>query len=202
MAVAIALSALGCATTTRIDPDEPKRLLGQESDVRVDAQIMGDTVVANAAVGLTYEIENRRPTAIAVADLIPDSSYDSDSRTITINIGSEVPGNEIIPRLILIESGEKRSFSVGAKVNVPAVRPDGRQVGPQYLRIRVNFLTDVEPFRALIGIPERVIRDPKLAADLFPGWVETNDSVITNTIPITWGLSQSEFGADQPRRRR
>ncbi|HXI13311.1 MAG TPA: hypothetical protein VNM92_11825 [Thermoanaerobaculia bacterium] len=201
IAVLIALSALGCSTTRQVDPDEPKRLMGQESDVRVNAQIGSDTLTASAAIGLTYEIENRRATAIAVADLIPDSSFDPDSRTITIGIGSEVPGNETIPRLILIASGEKRAFSAGARVNVPA-RVDGGQVRPQYLRVRVNFLTDVEPFRALIGIPERIIRDPKLAADLFPRWVDTNDSVMTNAIPITWELSQSETSAEQPLRRR
>ena len=57
---------------------------------------------------------------------------------------------------------------------------------PNALRIRLNFLGDAKPFEKLIGISERAVHDPVLAADLFPKWVEQNESVITNVLPMHW----------------
>lgn len=190
-----------CATQkASVDLAEPKRVLGREQDVRIDAQIFADKVRANSIINVVYDVTNERSSAIAVADVIPEASYDEESRTVTINIGSEVPGNQMVPRLMPIASGEKKSFSVGARMPIVSL---GTRAHPRYLRIRVNFLGDVKPFEALLNIPEKAVNDPELAASLFPQWVENAESVATSTIPITWqGAENNEFDTSQRRRTR
>ena len=181
---------------------EPKRVLGRENDVRVDAQIYGDNFDGNSQITVVYEVENLRQQPILIADLVPESTYDSDTRMVTIGLGSEVPGNEMVPRLIRINPGERRSFTTAARLRiaVPASGPTG--AAPRFLRLRLNFLNNIEPFEKLVGMPERVIADPKLASDLFPKWVESNEVVYTNEIPITWRGGESTEMFDATRRRR
>jgi hypothetical protein len=57
---------------------------------------------------------------------------------------------------------------------------------PRYLQLKVNFLGNTAPFTKLIDIPEKALRDPNLANELFPQWVENNEAVTTNSIPIQW----------------
>ena len=185
---------------------EPRRLVGTENDVRLDAEIIGDQLSPAARLPIKYDITNHRTTPIAVADLIPDTTYDPDTQTITVSLGAEVPGEEFLPRLILIPAGEKKSFSANAAVKV--VMPGGPNPfmrAPNGMRLKLNFLSDPKPFVKLIDIPERAVHDPKLAAELFSKWVEGNESVYTNTLPMRWSGSAmvDDIGvpADQPRRR-
>jgi len=69
---------------------------------------------------------------------------------------------------------------------------------PNALRIRLNFLGDAAPFVKLIGISERAVRDPVLAAELFPKWVEQNESVITNVLPMHWIGTPAGDNGDVP----
>jgi hypothetical protein len=193
----------GCASTA-VDMAEPRRVVGTESSVRVDAQITADAIAPGAQIPITYEITNQRDTPIAVAELIPQTTYDSESQVFTVSIGSEVPGNTMLPRLVLIAPGEKKSFSAMARVIqfVPprAINPT-LAAAPAGLRIKLNFLGDTEPFRELIGIKEVAVADPKLADTLFPLWLERNEVVYTNSIPMRWeARPRGEFG-DGPDRR-
>jgi hypothetical protein len=181
------LLLLSACASSSIDMDEPKRLLGREENVRLDAEILSDRIFANQNIALRWEIQNFRDQPIAVADLIPMAEYDPSSRTITVSLGSEVPGSTMVPRLVVIQPGERKSFSGGARTNFAVPRQADPGARPDRLRIRVNYLRDIEPFRELIGLTERVIADPALADRLFPAWVEANDSVTTNAIPIGWG---------------
>lgn len=193
-----ALFLASCATSTHVDPKEPKRVLGLENDVRVDAQLSADRMAPNSLVGVTYEIENLRSEPIALADLLPEITYENDSRTITINLGAEVPGNQIVPRLIRIRSGEKKSFTTSARMNLVMPAAAGPFVSyPQLLRLKVNFLGNVQPFEKLIDIPERAIADAKLADSMFTTWIENNEAVVTNAIPIRWGGTEG-FGEPPP----
>lgn len=186
LALFLSLVVAGCASTSSVDMSEPRRVLGRESDVRIDAQIFGDVVTSGALIRITYEIENLRATPILVADLIPESHYDPESGTITVHIGSEVPGNEIVPRLLRIEPRESESFSTAARLNLvlPPNAPPFRV--PRALRLRLNFLNQTEPFEELIEIPEKVVASAELANRLFPVWVESNESVTTNALPVRW----------------
>lgn len=194
--------AAGCATTP-VDLKEPRRLVGTENQVRLDVQITGETLSSSVRIPLKYDITNERSQTIAIADLVPEVTYDPDTQTVTINVGSEVPGNEFLPRLITIPPGEKRSFDTVARVNLvvnPAVTPFSRF--PNALRVKLNFLGDTSAFEPLIGIPERAVHNPQLADDLFPVWLERNETVYTNTVPMRWSAAPEIQTGPMRRRRR
>jgi hypothetical protein len=136
---------------------------------------------------VVYEIENQRPAPIAFADMVPVSSYDSESGTFAVIVGSEVPGSELLPRLIEIKPGERVSLSASARLVVDLI---DSQVGgrpPRDIRLKVVYLEDVEPFRELIGIPEVAVRDPRRADELFMPWMEKTRSVTTNAVSLGAG---------------
>lgn len=183
---------------------EPRRIVGTENAVRIDAQVTGDVVAPGAQIPVTYEITNQRSTAIAVADLIPQTTYDAETHTFTVQLGAEVPGNETLPRLVEIAPGEKKSFSVVARLSgiFPSRGVDPREAArPAEFRLKVNFLGDTQPFRQLIGIRENAIADAKLADELFPLWLERNEAVYTNTIPMKWVGNGARRGTSPVERR-
>lgn len=187
----VALAAIfllaGCASTPKVDLKEPRRVVGTEDSVRIDAQIFSDSLTQNSSIRMTYDITNERQRSIAVADIIPEASYDSDTGTVTVTIGSEVPGETLLPRLVTIAPGEKKNFATVARVNIligHTITPMTRL--PNALRLKVNFLNDPEQFKQLIAIPERAIHDPKLADELFPKWLEKNETLYTNALPMRW----------------
>lgn len=204
-AIAAAFPLLfGCATA-KVNMEEPRRVVGTENAVRVDAEIGGDQLVNGGRVPITYEITNQRANAIAVADLIPETSYDPETRLITITIGSEVPGEQFLPRLILIAPGEKKSFTTAARLAFVLPRPADmtKPPPPTELRLKVNFLGNTEGFQKLIEVDEKVklIADAKLADELFPKWLERNEVVYTGTVPMRWTTGQQD-GADATSRGR
>lgn len=179
-----------------IDMKEARRMVGTENNVRVDAEIYGEDLVQGASIAIKYEITNLRPAPILVADLLAQTNYDPDTRTVTIDIGSEIPGEEFLPRLISIPAGERRTFHTGARISVMATFSSSTSPKPRALQVRVNFLGDAAPFLKLVDIPEKAVRDPQLAAALFPKWVEGNETVTTNALPMRWQSSRS--GIDEP----
>jgi len=80
-----------CASTKPVDMNEPRRVVGTENEVRVDAEVYGDTLEPNVNIPIKYEITNNRPTAILVADLIPMATYDRESTTVTIDMPGSKP---------------------------------------------------------------------------------------------------------------
>ena len=185
IAITATLFLFASCSTNQVDMSEPRRVVGTESAVRVDAELT-DELRPGAPLSLTYEITNQRTTAIAVADLLPESTYDSETGTITISIGSEVPGQQTLPRLIRIGPGEKKSFSTTARVAtlIPARTADPRMLPTALLRVKVNFLGDTLPFAELIDIQEKFVTDAKRADELFAVWLERNEVVYTNAVPV------------------
>ena len=178
----------GCASSTApVDMEESHRVLGTENNVRIDAQIFGERLSETARIPIKYDITNLREQTIAIADILPEAEYDEETQTVTVSIGSEVPGFELLPRLITIPPGEKRSFSAVARVNIAVSRtvtPNSRF--PNALRLKLNFLGDTTRFEQLIGITERAVRSPELANELFPVWLERNETVYTSVVPMRW----------------
>jgi hypothetical protein len=179
----------GCSSIP-VDMDAPRRVVGTESAVRVDAEIRGDELRPGTPVPITYEITNNRDRPIAVADIVPETSYDAESQVVTVNIGSEVPGEQLLPRLVEIAPGEKKTFTTSARIAFlsPASGGEGSP-SPNLaygLRVKVNFLGDVEPFRELIGITQKAVSDKARADALFPIWLEKNEAVYTNAVPMRW----------------
>src|SRR2546430_10988465 len=113
-ALGLWLLLFACTSTKPVNMSEPRRVVGTESDVRVDAEVYGDRLGPSVNVPVKYDITNHRQTTILIADLIPESTYDPDTHTVTIGIGAEIPGEEFLPRLIPIRPGEKKSFSTSA----------------------------------------------------------------------------------------
>lgn len=199
-----ALAFASCASSP-VDLQESRRALGTESDVRVDAEVWGDKLSQSTTVPFKYDVTNQRPTSIAIAELIPAASYDPETQAVTIDVGTDVPGEEFLPRLIVIGPGEKRSFSGVAHVNImlPVNRATSPMTSyPKALQIKVNFLNDPQPFEMLVGISERAVHDPKLAAELFPKWLERNEVVLTNTLPMRWGAEDNPMPNAAGRRAR
>lgn len=206
--LAMSLLSLAACATTQVSMNEPRRVVGTENAVRVDAEINGDEIRNGAPVLITYAITNNRTERIAVADIVPETTFDKETQTITVSIGSEVPGETLLPRLIAIEPGEKKTFSTSARVGfalppVASANPDAPRPAA-LLRLKVNFLGDTAPFAELIGIPEKAVADPKRADELFPMWIERNEAVYTNAVPMHWsGITASDpSGAPMPARRR
>ena len=200
----LGMFVVACSSTKPVDMSEPRRVVGTESDVRVDAEVYGDRLGPSVTFPLKYDITNNRQTTILVADLIPESTYDPDTHMVTISIGAEIPGEQFLPRLIPIRPGERKSFSTAAHVVIVANTASPWVPRPNALRLKINFLGDPKPFEKLISIPERSVHDPVLAAQLFPKWVEGNETVFTNSLPMRWGSVPVDDPADQttPGRRR
>lgn len=190
-----------CATAT-VDMNEPRRLVGTENSVRVDVEVIGDELTAGTPLPLRCEITNQRDSAIAVADIIPETTYDADAQMITVGIGSEVPGASTLPRLILIQPGEKKTITTTARVllSVAARSADPNRPFVPSLRVKVNFLRDTAPFADLAAMTQKALVDPKRADELFPLWLERNEAVYTNAIPMRWVGNRNAITGPPPRR--
>ena len=225
-AAAVAIAAIGCASTKPAQPGvsptatssavapppatnlaEERSIIGTENGVRVEARVRGETFKEASNVNVNYEVINDRSTPVAIADIAAISSYDPEMRTVTLEIGSEVPGMQLLPRLLVIPPGGRKSFSAAAHMGVVHPTDAAFSAPPNALRVKVNFLGDTTPFEKLIDMQEKALRDPQLANELFPQWVERNEIVITNTLPMHWSAGRDgQPGADwappQPGRRR
>lgn len=204
--VLLAVTALlaSCATTTTapINKAEPRRVVGTDNDVRLDAEIAGDQLQRTMTLPVRYEITNGRKATIAVADMLLETSYDPDTATVMIGIGSEVPGATLLPRLIAIEPGEKKSFTATARINLPVPLDSPVARIPRAIQVKLNFLADTKDFEQLIAMTEKGLYDPKLADDLFPKWIERNQTVFTNTLPMRWVTAPAEEPSPASRRGR
>ena len=70
---------------------------------------------------------------------------------------------------------------------------------PNALRLKLNFLGDTSRFEQLIAIPERAVRSPELAEELFPVWLERNETVFTNALPMRWTFEPESTPGRRPR---
>jgi hypothetical protein len=171
-----------------VDMTDPKRALGREDNIRVDAQLYDDNLASNSPIAVVYQIHNLSQNFIAIADKVCDSSYDPDSQTIVVSIGAEVPADTTMPHLVTIAPGEKKVLKAGttARVLTAGVRSPFR-AEPRYVQIRVNVLRDAKPFEPLIDAQNRAPQTPVPLADkLFDRWLDTNDAIDLNAIPVQW----------------
>lgn len=189
----VAVAALTVLSTTasyaaHVDMSDPKRALGREDDIRVDAQLFEDTVASDGPIRVVYQIHNFTQNYIAVADKECDSTYDPDSRTIVVSIGAEVPGGATMPHLVTIAPGEKKVFNAGTTVRVVTAETRSPFASvPRFVQIKVNVLRDATPFHALIEQQARAPQKPvTLANDLFDRWLDLNDAIDLNAIPVRW----------------
>jgi hypothetical protein len=196
-----ALSVLLIATAlqaAKVDMRDPRRAVGRENDIRVDAELAQDAVSPNTKLAVTYQIQNLTEGPIAIADKISDASYDSDTQTITLSFGAEVPDGAAMPHLVVIPSGAKKTFrGAGAvRIQTPRVRSPFVPV-PHFVQIKVTVLTDLQPFSTLIDQQEKTATTPVLSNEGFDHWVNSVSSVFLNVIPVRWeGRSTVNNGVD------
>lgn len=174
------------AAAADIDMDDPRRALGREGDVRIDAQLMRDSVTAGAPVVVTYQIHNLSTSAVAIAHKESDASYDEDNRTIVLSVGSEVPPDGNMPQMTLIPPGEKKVLTAAATpaLRAAAMRPT-MAIVPRFVQVKVAILRDVRPYMQLIQSQNGRTKH-RLSDALFDQWFESNDTIYLNTVPVRY----------------
>lgn len=190
---AIVLLHAAAATADSIDMDDPRRTVGREDNVRVDAQLFQDTVSPGSPIGVAYQIENLSAAPVAVAPRVANATYDQDSRTITLSIGSEVPDGGRMPHLVTIAPGEKKVFRTGATPTLGGAASRSQLAAPRFIQVKVSILRDVAPFAKLIA--EQTLTDEQ-----FDRWFEANDTIFLNTVPVRFSARRASGGfasADQ-----
>lgn len=187
-----ALTVLLIALTTaaqaaKVDMRDPRRAVGREDDVRVDAELAQDAVSSHATLGVTYQIQNLTESPIAFADKQSEASYDPDTETITVAFGAEVPAGDTMPHMVIIGPGEKKTFRGSGAVTIvtPNVRTPWLPV-PRFVQIKVTVLRDVKPFTALIDQQNKTAAAPPLDNQSFDRWVNAVGTVFLNLIPVRW----------------
>ncbi|HXG57788.1 MAG TPA: hypothetical protein VNL91_02075 [Thermoanaerobaculia bacterium] len=185
-AVVAAAFLAAAAEGARIDMDDPRRAVGRESDIRVDAQLLQETLSPGARISVHCRIDNQSARAVAVAAKVTALSYDIDTQTIHLSIGAEIPSGGAMPQLIVIPPGESKTFAAGGTVSVPVsdVRSPFART-PRFVQIRVNVLRDAAPFAQLIGA-STAVAPPRLSDAHFEMWLAANESIFLNALPVRW----------------
>ncbi|HSN69123.1 MAG TPA: hypothetical protein VLV48_07755 [Thermoanaerobaculia bacterium] len=170
---------------TDASADKSLRVLGRDNDVRIEAKVLTNEFRQSSLVAISYDIENLRSEPIVFAALDPSVEYESSSRTLTVNLGTEIPLEQAFHRLVRIAPGEVRTFTAGARISVPG--GSATRSAPRFLQVRVNYLDGAAPFEPLIASGSLAPADEE---GLFRSWVEHVAAVVTNALPIRWGGSE------------
>jgi hypothetical protein len=184
--LATLLTANAVSATGAIDMNDPRRALGREDDVRIDAQLVNDNVSPGSPIGVTWQIQNLSAQPVAVAPKVIDASYDQDSRTITLAIGSEVPDDGNMPQMTVIAPGEKKVFRSAATPVISPVARGERSPSPRFVQVKVSILRKLEPFLNLIRRQSPTAKPERLSDELFDQWFESTDTIFLNSLPVQW----------------
>lgn len=174
----------GAAT---IDMNDPRRAVGREADIRVDAQIPEEQVASGVPISVTYQVQNLTTVPIALAPKVASASYDPDEQTITVGIGSEIPDDGVLPQMVTIAPGEKKTFTVAASARF-LVRTVATRVAnvPRYVRVKVNVLRDIAPFSDLLERQRQSAAPQRLSDQLFDSWLDANETIFLNSLPVRY----------------
>jgi hypothetical protein len=199
-AVAVSLLGATVAAAAHVDFSDPRRALGREGDVRVDAELTQDVLAPNSPIAVTYQIQNLSKGVIAVADKIVDTDFDLESLTVTLSVGSEIPPGTQMPHLITISPGEKRVLTAAALLHVaiPTIHTRWTAV-PRFVQVKVTLLRDVMPFASLIEQQKSGAATVALPNNMFDRWVEASDSILLNPIPVYWKGDSNHGAAESGR---
>ena len=203
VALAATLLAAACASTPQAvstDPtdasaDKSLRVLGRDNDVRIEALVLANEFRQSSLVAISYDIENLRPEPIVFAALDPTVEYEPSSRTLTLSLGTEIPLEHAYSKLVRIAPGERRTFTSGARISVPA--GSAVRSGPRYLQVRFNYLDGAAPFEPLLASGSLATEDEE---GLFRSWIDHIAAVVTNALPIRWGGGERGLGVSASQR--
>jgi hypothetical protein len=198
--VAVFLLVSSTAEAGGVDFKDPRRALGREDDIKVDAQMLQETLSPGCPISVTYQVENLTSAPIAVADKIADATFDADSQTITVSIGAEIPEGAAMPHLTMIAPGQTRAFRIGASPQVVVANAKSPWAHvPRFVQIVVNVLRDLKPFANLIAQQAKSAVAPPLPNDLFDTWVASVSSVELNVLPVRWSNERQGVTAEAAR---
>lgn len=187
-------SAIAAAAAPAVDIKDPRTALGREDDIRVDAQLLKDEISPGSIIGVTYQIQNLTTEAVAVAEKACSSSYDPDSQTVTVAIGSEIPDGGFLPKLTMIAAGESKTFTAGASLRVVSAAGRTRMIGiPRLVQIKVSVLRHLAPFAALLKA--QAVR-ARLSDQQFDAWLESSDTIVLNPVPVRFNPERAGITAE------
>jgi hypothetical protein len=197
----VSLFQVAAARAARVDMNDPRRAVGREDDVRIDAELTQETVASGSPVAITYQVENLSNDPIAIAEKECDVSFDADDQAVVVSIGLDVPKNGVMPKLVVLAPNEKKTFTAGGVVRV-TVRADGNPfvAVPRYVQIKVNILRGLNLFRQLIERQTRATAPVALNDAQFEQWLENNDTILLNEIPVGYSATAKDALTDASQR--
>jgi hypothetical protein len=178
------VAACGSSSSV-IDRNDPARVVGRESDVRIDAQFLSRITPGSPTIHIACEIRNDRSKPIAVVER-SEASYDPASRTITVHVGAEIPAAADATKLVTIASGETKRFQFAASVPMPATAM--QPASHELIRLTVNFLNDPEVARQMTS--------SEISESAYDAWIEDNETVTTNAVPLGWTAGAPAASSD------
>lgn len=200
----VAISTAPAAPAASVDMADAFRAVGRENDVRVDAQLLSEVVRAGSPIAVTYQVQNLTAQAVAVAEKLCSASYDADSQTIVVSLGSEIPPDGNMPKMVTVAPGETKTFAVATNLRVALPMATARRVAlPRFVQMKISILRNLEPFTALLTRQ----REAKSAVTLpltdaqFDEWLKGNETIFLNSLPIRYETGPStNFDAAAGRR--
>jgi hypothetical protein len=197
VAVAVFLLVSSTVQAAGVDFKDPRRALGREDDIKVDAQMLQETISPGSPISVTYQVENLTSAPIAIADKVADATFDADSQTITVSIGAEIPEGTAMPHLTVIAPGQTHAFRIGASAQVVVANEKSPWAHvPRFVQIVVNVLRDLKPFANLIAQQAKSASAPPLPNNLFDTWVASVSSVELNVLPVRWSNERQGVTAE------
>ena len=198
--VTLMLTTAAAMAGPHVDMKEPRRALAREDNIRIDAQLLQDTLQPNGPIGVTYQVENLSNAPIAIADRVSDVDFNPDDVTLTLTIGAETLTGKTLPHLVVIAPGEKKTLRSGGIVHGVLNGHGPFAVVPHSVLICVNVLRDVAPFRQAIAAQRQPNAVVAVTNDMFDHWIDSNDSIELNSLPVRWSSQPKEgvAGADEP----
>src|ERR1051326_1747886 len=106
------LLTVATAQAARVDMKDPRRSVGREENIRVDAELFQDAVSNSSPINITYQVQNLTDVPVAIADKSVVVSFDDEERTITLSVGDEIP-QETMPHLVIIPPHTKKTLTAG-----------------------------------------------------------------------------------------
>jgi hypothetical protein len=202
LATATLFASAASAAGPAVDLDSPLTSIGREDNVRVEAQLLNDTVASGSAIGVTFQVENMSDGPIAIAEKVCSASFDADTQTVTLSIGSEVPEDGVMPKVTALAAGEKKTFTTGAVVRIiTANLRSAFAAVPRFVQVKVSVLRNVTPFAALIQRQSQGPASVRVPLDdhQFETWLESNDTIFLNPVPVRF-TGTRRIGADAAER--
>lgn len=199
--VTLMLTTTAAMAAAHVDMKDPRRALAREDNIRIDAELLQDTLQPNGPIAVTYRVENLSNAPIAIADRLSDVDFNPDDLTLTLTIGTEAVTTKTMPHLVVVAPGEKKTLRSGGTVHGVLNTHGPFAVVPRAVLICVNVLRDVTAFRTAIQAQQQPNAVVAVTNDMFDHWIDSNDSIELNALPVHWSSQPSGGGvttADQP----